>query len=75
MPDLLRTPAGEPVVAYMVLDQYNTVGDGCSNSDDAEDSAWVMSATEDQRFRVIPCHLLPLPEDARTVQREGGADE
>lgn len=67
MTAILRTPAGEPVVVYAVIKTKLQLVDLHRYEDDA-----VESCSEDEE--VTPCHLLPIPEDARTVKREGGAD-
>lgn len=62
---ILRTPAGEPVVLYALVDGNNRLIAADDNERWVRHSTLVYSGD-----RVIPCHLLPLPEDARTVKRE-----
>lgn len=70
MTAILRTPAGEPVVVYMLVFSDGRSAYAGALEDDALDFMDAFPGS-----RIERCHLLPLPEDARTVQREGGADE
>jgi hypothetical protein len=67
---VLRTLAGEPVVVYALIQRDGRPDLVEMHVDDALEKSELFPGS-----RIERCHLLPLPEDARTVQREGGADE
>lgn len=61
--NVLLTPSGEPVVVYTLCDGIGALGLTYNEEDEAVDNAH-------GHHYVVACHLLPLPENARTVQRE-----
>jgi len=65
MTDLLRTPAGEPVVVYVLL---NAMGELIVESTRGDYIRGLLGRYDGDTMRA--CHLLPLNEDARTVKRD-----
>lgn len=62
---ILRTPAGEPVVVYVLIQRNGRPDLVEMHVDDALEKSELFPGSRIQR-----CHLVPLPEDARTVQVE-----